>query len=424
MRNVNEEMRNDVGKGRCSFLLRMLLLTAFVISHFSFLTSHSSAQLARYRHDYTLNRSNFVDSIAIEWDHDQVFLPVEIGGQTYRFLFDTGAAQAVVYGDSPIDGCRPAGFIRSQDATGATDTVPLVTLPPLTLGQLTLTGCQATIHRRPVAGRKIDGIIGFDLINRGLSAKIDVRNRLLILTDRKKFFKHEPGLEVRYKLKYHVPYLEVSPATPYKELTLFDTGSRGLYTMNRHSYDACAAKMGSQADSLVEGRSMGRHAIAHFGIEKFNEVVFLHLQQLRVCDYAFCDVHTLTTQGESSLGAAVLNYGAMIFNPHKKRVCFQPYNQQKEVVIANKQLDIAFVPEHGMPSVGLVWERSEPYMQGFRQGDVILRIDDAIVRDFTQFVFWPFVMGREYRFTVRGRDGQTRELHWTRIKGTPSSENR
>jgi hypothetical protein len=110
----------------------------------------------------------------------------------------------------------------------------------------------------------------------------------------------------------------------------------------------------------------------------------------------------------------------MIFNPHKKRARFQPYNQQAEVIIANKQLDIAFVPERGMPCVGLVWEQGEPYKLGFRQGDVILKIDDSIVRDFTQFVFWPFVIGREYRFTVRGRDGLVRQLRWTRIKHSPT----
>ena len=386
----------------------------------SLLCIEADAQLARYRHDFTLNRTDFVDSITIEWEHNQVFLPVDINGRRYRFLFDTGSAQAVVYADTPIDGCTPAGFIRSHDAVGAVDTVKMVMLPPVTIGSLTIEGCQATIQHRPVRGRNIDGIIGFNLINGGLCAKIDVRNNLLILTDRKGFFTREPGFESRYKLKFHVPYLEVSPASPFNELTLFDTGSRGLYTMNRSSFDACAEKFGSQVETLVEGRSMGRHAIGHFGIEKLHEVIFLRLQQLRVCDYDFCDVHTLTTQGESSLGAAVLNYGAMIFNPRKKRVRFYPYNQQTEVLIANKQLDIAFVPERGMPSVGLIWEQGEPYQLGFRQGDVILKIDDSIVSDFTQFVSWPFIIGREYRFTVRGRDGLIREIRWTRIKRTPS----
>ena len=381
----------------------------------SLLCIEADAQLARYRDDFTLNRTDFVDSIAIEWDHHQIYLPVEINGHRYRFLFDTGAGQAVVYADTPIDGCTPAGFIRSHDAVGAVDTVKMVVLPPVTMGRLTIKGCQATIQHRPVRGRNIDGIIGFNLINGGLSAKIDVRNRLLILTDRKNFFKHEQGTEARYRLNFHVPYFELTPFGNYKEPTLFDTGSRALYVMHRNSFDACAAMTGHQTDTIVEGRSMGRHSIGHFGNELLSEVIFLHFYQLKVCGYTLRNLHTLTTQGESHLGASLLNYGAMIFDPRKKRVRFQPYNQQTEAHVGNKQLEIAFVPERGMPSVGLVWEQGEPYKIGFRQGDVILRIDDSIVMDFTQFVSWPFVMGREYRFTVRGRDGQTRELRWTRL---------
>ena len=382
----------------------------------SLLCIETDAQLARYSHDFTLSTKDFADTITIEWERGQVLLPVEIGGRHYRFLFDTGAAQAVVYADSPIAGCRPAGFIRSQDATGATDTVQMVMLPPMTLGRLTFTGCQATIHRRPVRGRNIDGIIGFNIINRGLSAKIDVRNRQLILTDRKNFFKNEQGVSVRYRLKCHVPYLEVWPFGNFKEWTLFDTGSRSLYAMSRQSFDACSAKMGQQTDSLVEGRSVGRHAIGHFGSESLSEVVFLHFHGLRVCNYTYSNFHTLTTQGESHLGAKLLDYGSMIINPRKKRVHFQSYNQQTQVNVDNKQLDIAFVPENGMPSVGLVWEQGEPYRLGFRQGDVILKIDDNVVKDFSQFVSWPFIIGREYRFTVKDKRGFNREIRWVRLK--------
>lgn len=380
------------------------------------LSCSSQAQLARYRYDFTLDCANFVDTIAIEWERGQVLLPVEIGGRSYRFLFDTGAAQAVVYADSPIEGCRPAGLIRSQDATGAIDTVQLVTLPPVSLGHLTLTGCQATILRRPVAGRNIDGIIGFDLINRGLSAKIDVNHRLLILTDCKDFFRNEQTFSTRYKLKYHVPYIKVCPAGRFKEFTLFDTGSRSLYGISRQSFDACRAKIGAEADSLIEGRSLGRHAIGHFGSERLSEVFFLHLQRLSAFDHAFCDVHTVTTQGESHLGAGLLNYGAVIFLPHKKRICFQPYNQQVKTIVSNRQQDIAFVPEGAMPSVGLIWEQGEPYRLGFRQGDIITKIDDTPILSFTQFVTYPFIIGREYLFTVKDARGFSRQIRWTRLR--------
>ena len=388
------------------FALFLLLLTA----------TDASAQQARYSSKLKLSASHFTDTIDIEWERNQVYVPVEINGKRYRFLFDTGAAQAVVYADTPIEGCTPAGWIRSHDAIGASDTVSMVILPALKLGNITMNGCQATIQQRPVRGRNIDGILGFNIINCGLTAKIDVRNRQLILTDNKKFYKQEKGQETRYRLKFHVPYLIINPFGRYQESVLFDTGSRQLYVMNRQSFDACAEKAGTLIESQVEGRSMGRHAIGHFGVEPLSEVIFLHLSDLRMCGSSFCDLHTLTSLGESHIGARLLEYGAVVFNPRKKRLRFQLYEPQTQIAVGNKPMDIAFVAENGMPCVGLVWEQSEAYKAGFRQGDIITKIDDSIVSNFTQFVTWPFIIGREYRFTVKTSSGLTHEIRWTRIK--------
>lgn len=394
------------------FALFLLLLTV----------TDASAQQARYSSKVKLSASYFTDTINIEWERNQVFVPVEMNGKRYRFLLDTGAAQAVVYADTPIEGCTPAGWIRSHDAIGASDTVSMVILPALTLGSITMNGCQATIQQRPVRGRNIDGILGFNIINSGLTAKIDTRNRQLILTDNKKFYKQEEGREMRYRLKFHVPYFNINPFGRYQESTLFDTGSRQLYVMNRQSFDACAEEAGTLIDSQVEGRSIGRHAIGHFGVEPLSEVIFLHLSDLRICGCIFNDLHTLTTLGESHIGARLLEYGAVVFNPRKKRIRFQPYDQQNQITIGNKPLDIAFVAENGMPCVGLVWEQSEAFKAGFRQGDIITKIDDSIVSDFSQFVTWPFIIGREYRFTVKASSGLTREIRWTRIKGSTQQE--
>ena len=390
-------------------VMRLLLLYLFTFSPLT-------AQQARYSSKLKLSTSHFTDTINIEWERNQVYVPVEMNGKRYRFLFDTGAAQAVVYADTPIEGCTPAGWIRSHDAIGATDTVSMVILPPLTMGNITMNGCQATVQQRPVRGRHIDGILGFNIINSGLTAKIDVRNRQLILTDDKKFFKQEEGQEARYRLTFHVPYLDIYPLGNYKESVLFDTGSRQLYVMNRHSFDLCSEKAGALIDSQVEGRAVGRHAIGHFGVEPLSEVIFLHLSNMRICGCSFGDLHTLTTQGESHIGARLLEYGSVVFNPRKKRIRIQPYEQQTQISVSNEPMDIAFVSEKGMPCVGLVWERSDAYKAGFRQGDIITKINDSIVGNFTQFVTWPFIIGREYRFIVKTPSGLTREIRWVRIK--------
>ena len=391
-------------------------MNKWLIILLSLLCIDADAQQALYSKKLVLSERNFADSIGIEWERNQVYVPVQINGRNYRFLLDTGAAQSVVYADTPIDGCQAAGYIRSHDATGAMDTVPMVILPPMTLGRLTISRCQATIQQRPIRMPGVDGILGFNLINSGLLAKIDVHRRLLIITDRKKQFKEEKGIDMPYKLRYHVPYLDVNPFGRYHEMTLFDTGSRRLYVMNRSSFDRCADITGSLIDTQVEGRSMGRHAIGHFGVEPLNEVVFLCLSNLHVGRYTLHNLHTLTSQGESHLGAQLLTYGAMIINPKKKRITLLPYNGQQADSVNNRQLDIAFVSELGRPCVGLVWEQGEPYRLGFRQGDIITKIDDSIVRDFSQFISWPFIIGREYRFTVRGLHGETKEIRWVRIK--------
>jgi len=375
-----------------------------------------SAQTTRYSLNFTLSKKNFADTIQIDYVQGQVIVPVEAGGRQLRFLLDTGSGQAVVFPDTPLADSPSAGTIRSHDATGHVRKVRVVALPPLTIGSLTLTGCRATLQQRVVRGSRIDGILGFDLVNKGLCMKIDTRHKRLILTDRKGFFDREQGVDSRYRLDYHVPYIELSPFGKYREYALFDTGSRKLYVMNRQSFERGWKKWRTEAEAQVEGRSVGRHALGHQGTERKGEVVFLCLQRLLMGDFTFSQVHTLTTQGGSHLGAMVLDYGAIVFNPHRHRMRFQPYGNRLKATVDNCQTDIAFVPEDGRPVVGLVWERGEPFRLGFREGDVIEAIDGREVPGMAVFARWGFEKGRAYTFTVRDKQGRTKNIPWVRLK--------
>lgn len=374
-----------------------------------------SPKLAHYSLDFTLSESDFVEYIDIEWEHGQLFVPVTMGDTTYRFLFDTGAGQAVIYDDTPIPDCEMAGAIRSFDAVGRCDTVPMVVLPPLTLGNITFSGLQATVQRRAVKRRNVDGILGFDIIAKGLNVKIDVRNRLMTLSDRKDYFKAEGGYEARYKLNYHVPYVELCPFGRFKEPTLFDTGSRRFYSINMKSFDRGMNGATDMMGVVIEDRTRGRHAIGHSGVEPEGEVCFLTFDALRLGDYAFTDVKTLTTQGGSHLGAALLNYGSVVFNGKRKRLYFQPYGEGNSCSVDNDRPDIAFVDDGGHAAIGIIRQGSEPYKHGFRQGDIILQIDGRAVDSFARFISWGFLPGREYSFTVMDRQGQQKEVKWVRV---------
>lgn len=390
---------------------RLLLLIACLAT-----LTGGRAQLSRYSLDIQLSASDFADTIAVEWQQQQLYVPVEIAGTTYRFLLDTGSGQTVVYSDSPfLSLCDGAGQMIAHDAIGVSDTVRVVSMPPMTIGSVTFAGCQATVQRRAVSGQRFDGILGFDLVCRGLSMKIDVARRRIIWSDRKDFFDDEAGFDVKYRLNYHVPFVSVCPFGKFSEEVLFDTGSRKFYAINKQSFDQGEQTLTTPLGPQVEGRTMGRHAIGNYGAEPRGEVVFLALQRLRLAGFTFTDVHTVTTQGGSHLGAPLLEKGTVTFNPRRRRLRFTPYEGGQECRVANEQLEIAFVSQQGMPAVGLVWEGGEPYRQGFREGDVVTAIDGRPVRSIGQFNAWGFERGRAYRFTLRSPRGFTHEALWVRI---------
>ena len=76
-------------------------------------------QLGRYSLDFSLSEKNFVDTIAIEYENNQVYVPVNVGGRQMRFLLDTGAAQAIVYADTDLAQSPSRGSVRSISAFSA-----------------------------------------------------------------------------------------------------------------------------------------------------------------------------------------------------------------------------------------------------------------------------------------------------------------
>lgn len=396
-------------------MIKRIVTGAVVLLLLLLWSADVSAQQYHYKLNFSLSVEDFADTISISVDQGRVYVPVSIGGHTYRFLLDTGAGMSGIYSDTRIDGAKPIGHITSHDANGQSHMTPVVSLPAMQLGNLTVTGYRVNVVNRPPGVKNADGIVGFDIFNKGLLGKIDVRQKRLILTDRKTLFRDEPGYEARYRLNFHVPQVTVSPFEGFKEAVRFDTGDRSLYTISRETLEQAAMEVDQHLiDSQTEGRTVGSLRMSHYGTETTDEVTALCLWQLRWGDYSFYNVRTLTAQGRATIGAALLNYGTVIINPHKRRLIFQPYDGGEGTMVDNRLPDIYYVPLHGMASVGLVWEDSEPYRQGFRQGDIILQINDTPIRSFRQFTAFPFIKGMTYTLTLRDKEGRDKQVRLTR----------
>lgn len=370
------------------------------------------AQMGRYSLKIGVSQHDFADTIEVSYEQRQLIVPVTVGGQERRFLLDTGSAQCVVYADSPIEGTTPDGNIISFDAMGRRDTVPMVLLPPLTLGHTTFTGVQATMHRRPVGGRDYDGILGFNIVCCGLQMKIDARKEQLIISDRKNFFRNETGERLPYRLVQHVPYVEVQPFVGFREPVLIDTGNRMLFTLNKKSYDRALDEHPDDVRRQTEGTAIGRYAIGFYGSEPRGEVAFLHLDALRLGETALRQLHTLTSQGDSHLGSELLQHAALIFNPRRKQLIVQPFDGLTDINVEQPPIDKAVVNAGGRPMVGLVRPGSDVWEAGFREGDVLLSIDNKPIGSFADYVQRSYFIGHEYTFLVL-RNGSLIEIKST-----------
>ena len=367
------------------------------------------AQTYSYSANFELSEHGFCDTIPIIVENHHIYVDVETEGAHRRYLLDTGSGQGMVYDGADARRYRELGNVVSYDANNRKDTVRVVQLPAFRMGRLRVSGYVASVLPRPQTRQRFDAVIGFDLFNRGLYAKIDTRARRLILTDRKGVFDAEQGYEVKYKLKWWVPYVYVSPFIRHVDQVLFDTGAQSIYTMNKHSFDVHAYKS-KNVGSQVEERVEGQQSIGTLGTELSGELVFLRLDRLKWGDFSFLDVHATTTQGISRIGAQLLDYGCVIIDPKRKRLKFQPYTESDNVVVGNKPLSIAYVPHESRAAVGFIRNDHPAYNAGMRQGDIILRINGEDISTFEDFQRYPFVEGRTYTFVLKDQRGFNKEV--------------
>ena len=357
------------------------------------------AQMKRYDTDFVLSRKNFVLIVPIEIERSQIYLPVIINGRQYRFKLDTGASQGVIYDDVDIWGLKELGYIKSEDAAGQSRRVTTVQLPPLTLGTLTISGFKVQKMRRNVVRRGEDGIIGFALFHRGIAAKIDIRDSVMTLTDRKAYFRWEVGETLKYRLKWHVPYVNVSPFEDVWEEVLFDSGSPLFYAVNIESFARMQASY-SSVDHQIVGITYGSRTMGHFGSEHSHRITLLSLDSLKWGRFIFQEVHCSTVQGGSHIGMPILNYGAMIINPFRKQLIFQPYDGNTSCIVANRRPDVIIVEKEGKAMIGMVIEQGKAWEAGFRHDYIIEKVDGEPVT-FDQFNSYRWVRDQEYDFTIR-----------------------
>lgn len=372
----------------------------------------------------SFSKRDFADTIKVRIFDGAVIVPVEIEGKTRRFLFDTGAQSGAWYSPKE-DWMKPLDFdsitisdINKKEQKQVMYQAPSIKLGNLIIGNYPLVQGDGMV---PYACGVFDGAFGFDLAGKGLSFKLDTKDSLLIVTDRKGFFaveeKNSPF--VKYKLINKTkPVVQVQ--SPFGKIAVvFDTGNiRGWldlpqaildrfldrYPKKRAEIDALTV----QTDTTINIH-IGLHGMSNDTITER----ILHFPSVEIGSLPVSDLYVSTACHSLGIGTALLRHTSMIIDASRKRLVFLPHDQQAGISVGNKETkSLSFVPAEAGDSLGvlkaIVRKGSTAYQKGIRTGDYLIEVNGIPIKDPCTYIQ---MEGRDKETPMKFRspDGQEKQ---------------
>ena len=372
--------------------------------------------------DFTLSRHDFVDTIKVEIFEGAVIVPVEIEGEIRRLMFDTGAEFGFWIGGKEA-WLQPSGKnISILDSQKTNREIPLYKVPSMTLGSTVIKGYPIIAQEEMgeiVCGR-FDGGLGFNLVAKGLSFKLDTKDSLLIMTDRKRFFaKEEKGQPTLKYREDDLPRVMVDfPFTRVK--MLFDTGWFGgwfdfpEYWLNRFSEDD--RKMRHTIDGLTVQRDTTVVAQSGFFGRSTDTVTYriLHIPTVMLDGLMFKDVWMSTDSHSMKTGSALLKRNSLIIDAQKKRLVLFPHDGNFEQMAGNEGKGISFISadDDALGAVkAVVRKGSKAYRKGIRTGDYLINVNGTPITDLCTYVV---LMDKEkvVQMVLRTPEGIEKKIDW------------
>ena len=367
---------------------------------------------------------DFVDTIRVRIESGAVIVPVEIAGQERHLLFDTGAEHGFWFG-SQEEWMKPTDVdsAKWRDINDKTGAASVFKIPEMRMGNLGLSNYPVSVggHLGDYICGRFDGLIGFDLVTKGLSVKLDTKDSLMIVTDRKGFFDEEAKGQptVKYwlaKPTYPLVYVELPFGSTYM---LFDTGAvgHGVDLSNQAlAHWLKKEKKRATIDSATQLSDTTLNAnIGLYGVHAdtlLERVV--HLPTVQMGSLTVKDAYASSANMSMLIGSALLKHASLIIDSAKKRYVFLPHDGSGDITLNDKTShSMRLVPTDSTGTLqAVVRKDSEAYRKGVRTGDLLIEADGIPVVDVCTYTAIRLGKkpGEEIHFLFRSPDGTEKRV--------------
>ena len=376
------------------FLLLLMMLSAATIGIAQNLIKSATVPVS-------FSKRDFADTIKIKVIDGAVVVPVEIEGRIRHFLFDTGSPLGLWQGQKEVWMRQLlADSLLFGDSNKNRRHKTIYQIPTMKMGNLQIENYPLIVEdamKDYLCGR-FDGVLGFNLVGKGLSFKLDTKDSLLIVTDRKKFFsaeeKGQPGTKYRTKQAYR-PLVIVDTPLGFIE-TVFDTGAlNGWLDLPQDYLDRWFWKspkkrkvlddLTIQTDTTIKARA------GLYGLSTDTLVGrLLHFPTIKIGELPVNDLYVTTAYRTMRIGSALLKHSSLIIDAPRKRFVFLPHNQQEIRVVNSETGSISFIPSEAGDTLGVlkavVRKGSTAYHKGIRTGDYLREVNAIPIKDLCTYM--------------------------------------
>lgn len=349
----------------------------------------------------SFSKRDFADTIKIKVIDGAVVVPVEIEGRIRHFLFDTGSPLGLWQGQKEAWMRQlMADSLLFGDSNKNRQHKTIYQIPTMKMGNLQIENYPLIVEdamKDYLCGR-FDGVLGFNLVGKGLSFKLDTKDSLLIVTDRKKFFaeeeKGQPTAKYRMKRAY-CPLVYVDSPFGWIEM-VFDTGALNTWlALSQEDLDRWFQKNPKKRKllddlTLLTDTTINTSA-GLYGLSTDTLVGrLLHFQTIKIGELPVNDLYVTTAYKTMRIGSSLLKHASLIIDAPRKRFVFLPHNNQ-EIRVGNSEAgSISFIPSESGDTLGVlkavVRKGSTAYLKGIRTGDYLREVNGIPINDLCTYM--------------------------------------
>lgn len=327
-----------------------------------------------------LKEKKYLEIVDFEIVKGKIIVPVVIKGETYRFLLDTGAPNIISERLYKKSGSELLTQTPIKDANNNIDTMKVVRLSELNLGNLTFENSTSLVsdleNHDLLKCFEIDGFIGSNLFKNTV-VKISLKEKKLYITDNVKNLKPlTKGIKLQLVGGQASPYIKANikgennkKAT---EAVLIDTGMDGLYDISDRVFKIF------DAENIFSNRrsALGSGSIGIFGKAEIETRHQITIAEFGIDKSVFKDLSATTTDDNNSrIGLNLLKYGDITIDFKKQKFYFE---NTSEIQLKAPE-KISYILEDLKLIIDFVWD--ETLKDKIQHGNQVIRIDNLDIKN-------------------------------------------